>query len=74
MVSTDILGEIRISSLANEGVELHINASAQHVHDLFEYCDLAILSASTSYWRLLLAEYRFWWDITWQTKKDCTNT
>ena len=47
VVSTDVLGEIRISSLANEGVELHINASAQHVHDLFEYCDLAILSAST---------------------------
>ncbi|MDL2305365.1 hypothetical protein LJC72_08515 [Bacteroides sp. OttesenSCG-928-D19] len=47
VISTDVIGKLRIKKLRDQDVKVHINISAQEIIDVFSECDVAVLSASS---------------------------
>ena len=47
VISTNVIGALRIDHLCSQNVNMHINISAQEVADIFSQCDIAIVSASS---------------------------
>jgi len=47
VISTDIIGDLRINNMLRQNIKMHINASAEEIAVIFSQCDIAILSASS---------------------------
>jgi len=47
VISTDVIGYLRIDRLRSQDVNMHINVSAQEIVDIFSQCDIAVVSASS---------------------------